>query len=152
MSETKKVIGIVLILLLLFLGYTKLENKKSPQEIVLPKVESQQKSSSSYIEYTPTEFEKYSDKRRVLYFYANWCSTCRPANADFLANSDSLPNDVVVFRVNYNDSDTDENEKSLAKKYSVNYQHTFVQVDRQGNVITQWNGGELADLINRIKP
>lgn len=104
-----------------------------------------------YLAYTKQDFEKSKDKRRVLYFYANWCSTCRPANADFVKNSKLLPEDVEVFRVNYDDSETDEEEKDLAKKYQITYQHTFVQVDANDDVVTRWNGGELKDLLKRIK-
>lgn len=151
MRDSKTVLAILLILSLLLFGYTRVANKNSDQKIEIPKIETQQITSDSYIEYSPSEFEKYKNMRRVIYFYANWCSTCRPANANFLKNSESLPKDLVVFRANYNDSDTDEDEKSLAKKYSITYQHTFVQVDSEGDVVTQWNGGEIADLVNRIK-
>jgi thiol-disulfide isomerase/thioredoxin len=104
-----------------------------------------------YIEYTPEGYEIYKNIRRVLFFYANWCPTCRPADADFMKNETKIPEDVVVIRVNYNDSDTDNNEKELAEFYSVTYQHTFVQIDGDGNEITKWNGGQVADLLKNIK-
>ena len=39
----------------------------------------------------------------------------------------------------------------LKKKYEVTYQHTFVQVDAQGNMIKKWSGGALADIIDETK-
>ncbi len=106
---------------------------------------------SRYIEYSKAVFDPAADKRRVLYFYASWCPTCRPADADFWKNSGKFPEDVVVIRVNYNDPDTDGEEKDLAKKYGITYQHTFVQIDSQGKEITKWNGGQTDELLSKIK-
>ena len=35
---------------------------------------------------------------------------------------------IVGFRVNYNDNETDENEKQLAREFGVAYQHTKVLI------------------------
>lgn len=109
------------------------------------------KNSSRYIEYSKTALDQAASNRRVLYFYANWCPTCRPADADFTANSSKIPSDVTVIRVNYNDTDTDQEEKDLAKKYAITYQHTFVQIDGQGKEVTKWNGGQINELLSNIK-
>ncbi len=101
--------------------------------------------------YTKNTFDTSVDNRRILFFYASWCPTCRPADADFMKNSKKIPGDVTVLRVNYNDPDTDQEEKDLARKYDVTYQHTFVQIDGQGNEVTKWNGGSLEDLLARLK-
>ena len=107
-------------------------------------------AESEYLAYNAEDFEKNKSKRRVLFFYANWCTTCRPVNAQFLKEANQIPEDVVVYRVNYKDSDTDDQEKALADKYKITYQHTFVQVNEQGNEIKKWNGGNLADLIKNV--
>lgn len=109
------------------------------------------KSTSRYVEYSKAALDQAAGNRRVLYFYANWCPICKPANADFTANSSKIPSDVTVLRVNYNDSDTDQEEKDLAKKYAVTYQHTFVQIDGQGKQVTAWNGGKTDELLAKIK-
>jgi thioredoxin 1 len=108
-------------------------------------------ADSRYIEYSPESYELHKDKRRVLFFYANWCPTCRLADADFVKNISIIPEDTVVIRVNYNDSETDNNEKELAKNYAVTYQHTFVQINGHGNEVTKWNGGQTEDLLKNIK-
>jgi len=108
-------------------------------------------SDSRYVEYSKASLDKAGNNRRVLYFYASWCPTCKPADADLEANKDRIPNDVTVIRVNYNDPETDQEEKELAKKYSITYQHTFVQIDSQGNEVTKWNGGKTDELIAKIK-
>lgn len=107
--------------------------------------------SNRYLPFTPIVLSDAASTRRVLYFYASWCSTCIPANADFEKNVSMLPGDVTVIRVNYNDPDTDADEKALATKYGITYQHTFVQIDGEGNEITKWNGGSVKELLAKIK-
>lgn len=106
---------------------------------------------SRYTEYTQAALDKTAHTRRVLFFYAHWCPTCRPTDASFKENGSQIPEDVTVIRVNYNDTDTDQQEKDLASKYGVTYQHTFVQIDDTGNEITKWNGGQLDALRANIK-
>lgn len=108
-------------------------------------------AAGRYVPFTPEVLANSANTRRVLYFYANWCPTCRPADADFIQNTAQIPADVTVIRVNYNDSDTDQAEKDLARQYDITYQHTFVQIDGQGNVVTQWNGGAIDELLQNLK-
>lgn len=106
---------------------------------------------SRYVAYTPEELENGSGSRRVLFFYANWCPTCRPANKQFSENESQIPQDVIVYRVNYNDDETDQAEKDLARQYTVTYQHTYVQIDSKGNEVTKWNGGGLDELLRNLQ-
>lgn len=89
--------------------------------------------------------------RRVLFFYANWCPICKPADADFKANVSKFPEDLTLIRVNYNDPDTDPAEKALAQKHGITYQHTFVQIDEAGNEVAKWNGGTTDKLLSEIQ-
>lgn len=108
-------------------------------------------TQAQYVPYTNAAFDTAEQNRRVLFFYASWCPTCRPADADFSANAADIPEGVTVLRVNYNDPDTDDAEKQLAQKYGVTYQHTFVQIDSTGQEITKWNGGQLTELLSNIR-
>lgn len=108
-------------------------------------------TAARYLPFKKEELAAPTPARRVLFFYASWCPTCRPADADFQANQSQIPADVRVFRVNYNDPETDNDEKELAKKYGIVYQHTYVQIDQSGNVITQWNGGAVKELLTNLK-
>lgn len=108
-------------------------------------------ASKRYLEYSPATFEQSSHKKRVLFFYASWCPTCRPVDTELKSSENGIPDGTVVIRVNYNDPETDLSEKELAKKYGVTYQHTFVQIDADGNEVTKWNGGKLKELLERIK-
>jgi thioredoxin 1 len=100
---------------------------------------------SRYIDYTPKAFSMASQNGRVvLFFKADWCPTCRSADADFRASLDKIPADVTVLRVNY------DTESALKNKYRITYQHTFVQVDANGNEVTRWNGGGTDELLASI--
>ena len=107
--------------------------------------------NTGYISYSKTAFDNASSTRRVLFFYASWCPTCIAADTNISQNLDKIPSDVTLIKVNYNDPETDQEEKDLAKKYGITYQHTFVQIDSEGNEITKWNGGEIEELLSNIK-
>lgn len=69
-----------------------------------------------------------SDKLVVLYFYANWCPICRVEvpNELYPAFNELTTDRVIGFRVNFNDNETDADEKNLAREFGVAYQHTKV--------------------------
>jgi thiol-disulfide isomerase/thioredoxin len=125
--------------------------KKETGEVMMEKTDEGMITDSRYVAYSSTALEKASTGKTVLFFYASWCPTCKPADADFEENANTLPKDVTVIRVNYNDPDTDQEEKDLAKKYGITYQHTFVQIDGEGKEIAKWNGGKSAELLKNIK-
>lgn len=70
-----------------------------------------------------------SGKLIVLYFYANWCPICKKEFPELVDAFNQLSTDQVIgFRVNFNDNATDEVETNLAREYGVAYQHTKVFV------------------------
>lgn len=127
--------------------------EKSGTDEAMKKDEGQmmEKSDSRYVEYSKETLDQAAGKRRVLYFYANWCPTCGPIDAELKANSSKIPQDLKVIRINYNDSDTDQEEKDLAKKYNITYQHTFVLIDSSGKEVKKWNGGGLNEIVQNTK-
>ena len=102
-------------------------------------------ADSQYVGYSQTAFDAAAGKKRVLFFHAPWCPTCRPADAAFQKDAALIPEGVVLFKTDYDTSDV------LKKKYKITYQHTFVQVDASGNEVTNWNGGQLDELIANVK-
>lgn len=111
---------------------------------------SESQSKDRYRTYKQSSLEEDVDKKRVLYFYANWCSTCRPVDGEFNRRESEIPEDVIIIRINYNDSDTDDAERALANKYAITYQHTFVEIDENGEVTKKWNGGGLSELLENL--
>ena len=121
----------------------------SPVPVLTPFVGGEDVGTSQktgrYIPYSQPSFEAAADKKRVLFFHAPWCPTCRPADAAFQKDSARIPEGVVLFKTDY------DTATELKKKYGVTYQHTFVQVDANGNAVTMWNGGQLNELIAKVK-
>ena len=125
--------------------------EKKEGEAVMKKTDDKMTAASRYVEYSKAALEKAATNRRVLFFYASWCPTCRPADANFKENISKIPEDVTLIRVNYNDPETDQEEKDLAEKYGITYQHTYVQIDGAGKEVTKWNGGQINELLSNIK-
>lgn len=83
--------------------------------------------------------------KAVLFFHATWCPFCKAADADFKARASMIPTGVTILKVDY------DTQTELKTKYGVTYQHTFVQIDATGKMITKWSGGELDELIKNVK-
>ncbi|MFZ1721876.1 MAG: thioredoxin family protein [Microgenomates group bacterium] len=128
---------------------TKLDSMEKTETMV--KDEKMMQKEGTYTPFSPELLVNSASTRRVLFFYANWCPTCKPADKSFSENSAKIPADVTVIRVNYNDTETDQAEKDLAKKYGVTYQHTYVQIDTSGKEIAKWNGGQIDELLSNLK-
>jgi thiol-disulfide isomerase/thioredoxin len=103
--------------------------------------------TTSYQEYSSSAVEAAvsQGKTVVLFFHAGWCPTCREADSDIKSNLSEIPANVVVFKTDY------DSEDDLKKKYAVTYQHTFVQIDENHELVTSWNGGNASDISKRIK-
>ncbi|MBU2235862.1 thioredoxin family protein, partial [Patescibacteria group bacterium] len=93
-----------------------------------------------YIDYSTSTYAAESGKKRVIFFHAGWCPTCKVAEDAFKDRADEIPENVVILKTDY------DTEKDLKEKYDITYQHTFVQVDNNGNEIVKWNGGDI-DLL-----
>lgn len=86
-------------------------------------------TTSKYVEFTPEDYENSlrENKKILLYFYANWCPLCKKEQPETIAAFNQLQDpEWIGFRVNYRDSDTDEDEEALAREFGVPYQHTKV--------------------------
>lgn len=86
-------------------------------------------NSAPYLVFNKADYDKAIASGKIVFldFFANWCPICRAEAPEIKAGFDGLTrSDIVGFRVNYNDSDTDDDEKELAKQFGITYQHTKV--------------------------
>ncbi|MEK9157817.1 MAG: thioredoxin family protein [Patescibacteria group bacterium] len=116
-------------------GKEELQNKEAMMKV------------GSYEVYAPEKVLMASATHHVvLFFRASWCPTCRAVDTDIKTNLTKIPSDLAILDVNYDDSTV------LKKKYGVTYQHTFVQVDKDGNLIKKWSGSPtLSALVAEVK-
>lgn len=88
-------------------------------------------SASPLIDFNKADYDKAiaSGVPVFLYFYANWCPTCKAEQPVLMGAFNALSQEGVVgFRVNYKDNQTDKDEEALARQYGVAYQHTKVVI------------------------
>ena len=80
----------------------------------------------------------------VIFFHAAWCPSC--VAADSAITAWALPAGLTVLKADF------DTELEMRKKYGVTGQHTFVQVDASGEMITKWSGGNSIDsIVSKLK-
>ncbi len=110
-------------------------------------------SSSPFLEFTKEDYEKAKAEGKVILldFYATWCPICRAEEPEINEGFNALTtNQVVGFRVNFNDPDTDDDERALAKEFNIPYQHTKVIVVSGKEVSRSSDTWEKEDLLNAV--
>ncbi len=101
------------------------------------------------------EYEEYSEwwvqsaladgKKVAIFFHASRCPSCRSLDEDINASIDALPENTVVFKIDYDTS------SDLKKKYGVTTQHTVVTVDANMNMIEKNTGTSFKKLISLLQ-
>ena len=86
----------------------------------------------------------------AMFFYANWCPTCRVEFPRMEQAFEELDGNVVGFRVNYNDSQTDNDERQLARDNGVGYQHTKVFIKDGERILKSPEGWSKNRYISEI--
>lgn len=85
----------------------------------------------------------YATGRVVLFFHATWCHDCQTTDDNLRSDPASLPGDLTVVQVDY------DNSTDLKKEYGVTQQWTFVSIDADGTKLKAftgtYTGTEIAD-------
>lgn len=132
-------------------GVNEFENIQHQSNVgtAVEKVESEEVGDTTNSGYVPYSSDALTEAmanggRVVLFFHASWCPTCRAAEADITGRLDEIPEDVTILKVDY------DSESELKREYGVVTQHTFVEVDGDGNDVQKWNGGSLDEILERL--
>ena len=116
-----------------------------------------QKIAVNYYQSTAAAYQAAKEAKRpiFLYFFANWCPTCAEQEPRVVALMNGLSaqlSQVVAFRVNFNDSETDSQEKKLADELGVRYQHTMFVLNGQNQTVKKFLGKTSdSDLLAAFK-
>ncbi len=105
------------------------------------------------LDFAKSDYEQAiaSDKLVVLYFYANWCPICVAEFPKMQTTFDGLTNsNVIGFRVNFNDNQTDDDEEQLARQFGVAYQHTKVFVKNGQRILKSPESWEQTRYVEEI--
>lgn len=111
-------------------------------------------AAAPLLDFTESDYDAAlkTNKLIVLYFYANWCPICKAEFPEMQKAFDGLTTDQVIgFRVNYNDSQTDPDEKKLAQQFGVAYQHTKVFVQNGQRILKSPEGWDTARYQQEIQ-
>ncbi len=86
-----------------------------------------------------------------LYFYSGWCSICvgeLPMAIRALENWNGQ--NILAFRVNFDDANTDDEEKVIAKELDVDHQYTKVFIKDGKVVLKDGNPWMNEDFVNNL--
>ena len=95
----------------------------------------------AYINYADyvNDPESYAGTDVVLFFHASWCSTCHAAEQSI--ESTGVSDGLTIVKVDYDSS------QDLKQQYGVTLQHTFIQVDGDGQQKAKFVGQITVDDI-----
>lgn len=160
MNKLGIVIGVIAIVAIIGGLYSSRDNKEIMEDKVMEDKVMEEKSevmedkvvgdkkvmtSGSYESYSSDKLARAETGDVVLFFHASWCPSCRLLNTEIESNVNSIPEGVSILKLNF------DTETELKKKYGVTSQHTLVQVDKDGNMIKKWSGGDLNNIIEQLK-
>jgi len=143
------VIGIVLLLGGVYIVTTRDSSNNGQTEVsntIESGTDTSTQSGLSYVKTSEQELSNIASDKRVIFFHASWCSTCKGLDKDIMSNMSKIPAGITIARVDFDE------ETNLKKKYGVTIQHTLVQIDSDGNEVAKWNGSKnLESLLAKLE-
>jgi len=113
-------------------------------------------TTTPFIIFNEADYLKAQSEGKIIFldFYANWCPVCRAEAPELHAGFEELNNENIIgFRVNFNDTDTDQNEENLAKEFEIPYQYTKVII-KDGKVVlkdgTPWDKNKFLEELSKF--
>lgn len=114
--------------------------------VATEQIDFEENEKGVYEAYAPEKLSLSKNHTVILFFKADWCPTCVVADTALSRDFAVIPKDIAILKVSF------DTETELRKKYGVTVQHTFVQVDGQGNMVTKWTGGNtISSILEKIR-
>jgi thiol-disulfide isomerase/thioredoxin len=100
------------------------ESTEAPQEPQEP--QAADAPAGTYTLYDAEQIAQSDADTILLFFHATWCPSCRALDADILANADSIPAGVEIYKLDY------DTQTALKRQYGVTTQHSVIEIDATG--------------------
>lgn len=131
----------------------KAADKPAPEEAVFSGTVLSGKKSK-LLEFNKIDYDAAlrTEKLIVIYFYADWCPICQAELPNLYAAFNELETDKVIgFRVNFNDDQTDMDEKNLAREFGIAYQHAKIFISKGRRVLKAEDPWQKDQYLEKIK-
>lgn len=141
-KNLKKIIltvSILIALAIVIFTISSIPSNKTMEESIV--VLSSSNIAGIYEKYNTDRIQAVTTDKIILFFKASWCITCKKVDQDIQKNKNNIPENTTLLEVDY------DNSSELKKRYGVTTQHTFVQIDKDGNMIKKWSGGSTLDSV-----
>lgn len=103
-------------------------------------------TAGSYEEWSPEKTALAADHDVVIFFHASWCPSCRALDKNIKENENDIPSDLVILKADY------DTATEMKQQYGITTQHTLVQIDQDGSMITKWSGGSrISDITEKLQ-
>lgn len=86
-------------------------------------------TTSPYLIFNKVDYQKALSSGKIVFldFYANWCPICREEAPVLQEGFNSLTGTKLIgLRINWNDSDTTDDDREVANQFSIVQQHTKI--------------------------
>jgi thiol:disulfide interchange protein len=142
MKTTNVIAGILLAFAIFVAVYYSNAPKTTPNESAAKKA---YVNTSNYLDYSEANLTTaHENGQVVLFFAANWCSSCTILDDELINSSSKLSPNVTVLKADF------DNNRELKRKYNVLVQHTLVVLDENNNEVTKWVGGGIEDINKNL--
>ncbi|HLD59721.1 MAG TPA: thioredoxin domain-containing protein [Candidatus Bilamarchaeaceae archaeon] len=152
----------VLILLILFLaGCTQISSADTEANNIINNNTGEKDAmaeKSDYLSFSKEKYDKSKQEGKTIFleFAADWCPSCQSQHPKNVEAFEQLKDkEIIGFRVNFKDSNTDEDEVNLAKEFGITYQHTRVILNSEGEVVQkatgEWSSGKIIEELKKVE-
>lgn len=112
-----------------------------------PEKTSKEDTNTKYQDYSQETYQNLlGQKPFALFFYADWCPTCRNQEKLITENLDRIPENMTILKANY-DTQTD-----LKKQYSITMQSIIVVLDDSGQEIGRIGDFSSLEALTELFP
>lgn len=150
MSPKTKNIIIVLLIVFGFGGLSVYLNQTESDTTTAITADTETRASDtsdagSYQLYSEAAVAASTAEKKILFFHATWCPSCKVTDRDLNESLGDIPPEVAIFKTDY------DVETALRQQHGVTLQHSFVLLDEDGGTAKRWiNSRLLEDILAEL--